>query len=112
MIEQDALDLLLTAPRAELMARDSAAARAIDADPALRAGAELVVAAERAMAVAWTAPRGTIDVGALVRRRRYRLLGRGAGVLFWGCAVPFGVFVLLATLYGLGILAFVLWAAP
>ena len=73
---------------------------------------ELVVAAESAMAAAWTAPRGSIDVGALVSRRRRRWLGRGAGVLFWGCAVPFGVVVLLATVYGLGMLAFVWWIAP
>jgi hypothetical protein len=111
MTERDALELLLTAPRAELMEPDSAAARAIDSDPALRAGAELVVAAESAMVAAWTAPRGSIDVGALVGRPRRRWLGRGAGVLFWGCAVPFGVFVLLATLYGLGMLAFLWWSA-
>jgi hypothetical protein len=111
MTERDPLGRLLTAPRAELMERDTAAARAIDSDPALRAGAELVVAAESAMAAAWTAPRGSIDVGALVGRRRRRWLGRGAGVLFWGCAVPFGVVVLLATLYGLGMLAFLWWIA-
>lgn len=109
MTDQNALELLLTASRAELMERDSTAGRAIESDPALRAGAELVVAAETAMAAAWTAPRASIDVGALVARRKHRWLGRGAGVLFWGCAVPFGVFVLLATLYGLGMLAFVFW---
>lgn len=111
MAEQEPLELLLTAPRAALMDRDSAASCAIDADPALRAGAELVVAAETAMAAARTAPRGEIDVGALLARRRRRWVSRGSGLLFWGCAVPFGVFVLLATLYGLGMLAFVWWIA-
>ncbi|MES2521392.1 MAG: hypothetical protein V4617_01750 [Gemmatimonadota bacterium] len=109
--EPDPLELLLTASRAELVDRDSAIARAFDADPALRAGAELVVAAESAMAAEWTAPRASIDVGVLITRRRRRWLGRGNQLLFWGCAVPFAAFVLLATVFGLGALAYVTWFA-
>ncbi len=101
--------MLLVAPRSELVDRDSAAARAIASDPALQAGAELVVAAESAMAAAWSAPRAPVDIRALITRRRRRWLGRGSGMLFWGCAVPFGVVVLLLMLFGLGMAVYTLW---
>ncbi len=112
MTDPDPLDLLLTAPREVLLDRSTPEGGAIDGDPALRAGAELVVAAETAMAAVWAAPRAPLDVTLLITRRRRRWVLRGSGMLFWGCAVPFAGMVLLLMLVGLGVMVYALWIVP